>query len=61
VDLKRVEVAPTGDLEGDMVRLTREHTAVLEQAVRDAPEQYFWQHKRWKTRPPEEPPPQGPV
>jgi KDO2-lipid IV(A) lauroyltransferase len=59
LDLKRVEVAPTGDLEGDVVRLTREHTAALEQAVRDAPEQYFWQHKRWKTRPPEEPPSAG--
>ncbi len=61
VYLRRIDAAPTGDLDGDVVRLTREHTAALEQAVRDAPEQYFWQHKRWKTRPPEEPPPRAPV
>jgi len=59
--LTPIEAEATGDLEVDMARLTREHMAALERAVRDAPEQYFWQHKRWKTRPPEEPPPQGPV
>lgn len=29
--------------------------AVIERAVREAPEQYFWVHKRFKTRPPGEP------
>jgi len=24
----------------------------LEKEIRMAPEQYFWFHKRWKTRPP---------
>jgi Kdo2-lipid IVA lauroyltransferase/acyltransferase len=33
-------------------RLTAAYTAVLEQAVRSAPEQYLWQHRRWKTQPP---------
>lgn len=33
--------------------LTRYHAA-LERAVRSTPAQYFWQHRRWKTRPPEE-------
>ena len=36
-------------------------SAALEQAIRQAPEQYFWMHKRWKTRPPEEPAPGPPV
>ena len=27
--------------------------ALLEDHVRSAPEQYFWLHRRWKTRPPE--------
>jgi KDO2-lipid IV(A) lauroyltransferase len=52
--LTPIEAVATGDLERDVARLTHEHTAALERAVREAPEQYFWQHKRWKTRPPEE-------
>ena len=38
-------------------RLTAAFTARLEAAIQRAPEQYFWFHRRWKTRPPEEPPP----
>lgn len=50
----------TGDQEEDILRLTRAHTALLEEWVREAPEQYFWQHNRWKTRLPiPEPPPAG--
>lgn len=52
VVLRPVDVELTGDPEEDIVRLTRAHTALLEGWVREAPEQYFWQHKRWKTRPP---------
>lgn len=32
--------------------LTQRYTAILEQGVCEAPEQYFWHHRRWKTRPP---------
>lgn len=40
--------------------LIRRYHAALEEAIREVPEQYFWPHKRWKTRPedrtePEEP------
>lgn len=56
VRLERLGVPPTGELDLDVERITRAHTAVLEDAVREAPEQYFWQHKRWKTRPPGEAP-----
>lgn len=41
----------TGDPEEDVLRLTRAHTTLLERWVREEPAQYFWQHKRWKTRP----------
>ena len=58
---ERIHFVPSGDLEADVVRLTEAHTAALEKAVRQAPEQYFWQHKRWKTRPPQEPPTLPPV
>lgn len=36
-----------------VARLTEIFAQRLEAAVRRAPEQYFWTHRRWKTRPPE--------
>jgi KDO2-lipid IV(A) lauroyltransferase len=52
VTARRIEVRLTGDVEVDVIRLTEAHTRYLEDRVREAPEQYFWQHRRWKTRPP---------
>jgi KDO2-lipid IV(A) lauroyltransferase len=49
--LERIPVEPTGDTEEDIRRITAAHTAALERLVREYPEQYFWQHKRWHTRP----------
>lgn len=51
VTLEPVVFAATGDMEADVLRLTEAHTRHLERQVREAPEQYFWQHRRWKTRP----------
>jgi len=50
--LERIPVESTGDLEEDVRRITAAHTAALERLVRQYPEQYFWQHRRWDTRPP---------
>jgi KDO2-lipid IV(A) lauroyltransferase len=37
---------------GDPVgEITRQYTAALERAIRRAPEQYFWVHRRWKSEP----------
>ena len=44
---------PTGDVEADVRRMN----AFIEERVREMPEQYFWAHKRFKTRPPGEPNP----
>lgn len=41
---------PTGDLDADVRRMN----AFIEDRVREMPEQYFWAHKRFKTRPPGE-------
>lgn len=41
---------PGADAEGD----TRRMNAFIEERVREMPEQYFWLHKRFKTRPPGE-------
>lgn len=38
---------PSDDVEGD----TRRMNAFLEDRIREMPEQYFWVHKRFKTRP----------
>lgn len=52
VRIEEIEVPRTGDAEDDVRRATAAHTAALERWVREAPHQYFWVHKRWKTRPP---------
>jgi len=44
---------PSDDLEADVRRMN----AFIEERVREMPEQYFWAHKRYKTRPPGEPSP----
>lgn len=41
---------PSGDLAAD----TRRMNAFIEERVRERPEQYYWLHKRFKTRPPGE-------
>jgi KDO2-lipid IV(A) lauroyltransferase len=51
VQLVPVDAPRTGDLVRDVASLTQAHADALARFVRDAPEQYFWQHKRWKTRP----------
>lgn len=35
----------------EIKRLTAEHVAALERRVRLYPDQYFWFHRRWKSRP----------
>lgn len=51
---KRLRYETTGDLDEDIRSLLLAYHRLLEDAIRAAPDQYFWQHKRWKTRPPEE-------
>lgn len=38
--------------EDEVLRLTQEHTKALEEFVSRFPDQYFWAHRRWKTKPP---------
>ena len=53
--VEQVDVDRDGPVEDAVQRMTAAFTARLEAAVRETPEQYFWFHKRWKTRPPKEP------
>jgi KDO2-lipid IV(A) lauroyltransferase len=42
------------------IRVNTEHfTRLLERYIREYPEQWLWVHRRWKTRPPGEPPVYG--
>lgn len=49
-----VALIRTGDHEHDLRANTAEYTKVIENQIRLHPEQWFWLHKRWKARPPEE-------
>lgn len=55
VRVEPVAAERDGDPDAAVRRLTAAFTARLEHAAKRSPEQYFWQHRRWKTRPPEEP------
>ena len=45
----------TGDRERDVDGIVASYTRILEGMVRKTPEQYFWQHRRWKHQPPDTP------
>ena len=47
-----ISADPAWDEATALVNLTRLHVGQLETAIRSAPDQYFWLHRRWKTRPP---------
>ncbi len=50
------ELGRTGDGEADAVANTALFNRIFEDYVRKYPEQWLWVHRRWKTRPPGEPP-----
>ncbi|CAN5717134.1 lysophospholipid acyltransferase family protein [soil metagenome] len=56
VAFEEIPVVVTGDREKDVDGVVVRFTQVLEQWVRRAPEQYFWQHRRWRRQPPDTPP-----
>lgn len=47
-----IDVNPAGEREQEVDRIVTAYTAALERRVREAPEQYFWQHRRWKHQQP---------
>lgn len=53
--VERVPVEDTDDREADVDRTVARYTQTLERWVRRFPEQYFWQHRRWKRQPADTP------
>jgi Kdo2-lipid IVA lauroyltransferase/acyltransferase len=51
-----VELSRTGDDAADIRENTQRFTGVIENHVRQYPDQWLWVHRRWKTRPLGEPP-----
>jgi len=51
-----VPLIRTGDNEADILANTAKFTKVIEDVVRRYPDQWLWVHRRWKTRPPGQPP-----
>lgn len=53
---EEVPLVRTGDKEADIDATVVRYSQVLERLVREHPEQYFWQHRRWKGQPKDTPP-----
>jgi Kdo2-lipid IVA lauroyltransferase/acyltransferase len=51
-----IKLVRTGDDEADAIANTAAFTKVIERYATRYPEQWLWVHRRWKTRPPGEPP-----
>jgi Kdo2-lipid IVA lauroyltransferase/acyltransferase len=51
-----IPVETTGDEEADVRQLTIKLTQRIENKIRQYPGQWLWIHRRWKIRPPGEPP-----
>lgn len=51
----------TGDLKADIQAYTQIMNDRLCDHIRQYPEQWVWMHRRWKTRPPDEPPEKHPA
>jgi len=48
---EEVPLARTGNRKEDVLENTQRFTSIIEDTVRKYPDQWFWVHQRWKTKP----------
>jgi KDO2-lipid IV(A) lauroyltransferase len=51
VDIKEIDHSDLQDNEDGIYQLTLRHTKMLEQFIRQYPDHWVWQHRRWKHQP----------
>lgn len=56
IHIREIVTERTGDTDRDVDAILNEYSRALEEFVREAPAQYFWQHRRWKRQPEGTPP-----
>ncbi len=49
--LPEIELVRSGDKDADILENTQRWTRVIEEIVRQYPEQWIWFHRRWRTQP----------
>ncbi len=52
---EEIPIRRSGDLKADLVANTARFNRAIEGMIRERPEQWFWVHRRWKTRQPLDP------
>ncbi len=59
VVLEELDIVNTGDKDRDALINTQRFTKAVEEMIRKHPEEWFWVHRRWKTRPGQDAPKKG--
>ena len=54
ITFQRISFELTGEQEKDTLHISQNINTELEKVIRQYPEQYFWMHRRWRKRPPED-------
>jgi len=49
-----IPLVDTGDRDADIIANTQAYTKAIEDNIRRHPDEWFWMHRRWKTRPPKD-------
>ena len=54
ISFERIYFTITGEYEKDLQIISQKINSSLERVIKQFPEQYFWMHRRWRARPPED-------